>query len=352
MPKPFLSPICLTYGLTRSLNPSSVNAQRSASWSPEDCCPYHSCSDEPLSQELLTRPSLSVVIPNYNHADCLPTAVRAIMEQSVKPNEVLIVDDGSTDNSKHVISNLAAQWYPTIRPYFLNRNCGPTHATNFGIDLSKSDYIFITCSDDEILPGFFERSLNLLAVNPQAGLCCTVGDWREQSGFNWLMGKGMSRYPCYISPTEMIKLERAARFYIPGHTCIMRRDALIEVGKCIPELRMANDWFNNYLIGFTYGICYIPEPLAVYNIHPDSYYKRCRRDPALYRQVLNELMNRLTQNRHWTACNRILEAGSLYSLGLGIIPVLYRGYRRFLTATFLRKCLTHALKRAIKNLVS
>jgi glycosyltransferase involved in cell wall biosynthesis len=52
-------------------------------------------------------PSISVVVPNYNHASYLPHCLNAILSQSVRPNEVIIVDDGSTDNSVEVVLEFA-----------------------------------------------------------------------------------------------------------------------------------------------------------------------------------------------------------------------------------------------------
>lgn len=64
---------------------------------------------------------------------------------------------------------------------------------NRGIDSACGEYVFLSAADDEILPGFLEKSLRLLAQHHQAGLSCTVGDWREEAtGLNWHAGVGMT----------------------------------------------------------------------------------------------------------------------------------------------------------------
>ena len=296
-------------------------------------------------------PTLSIVIPNYNHGQYLPAAVNAILKQSVQPAEVVIIDDGSTDNSVQIVEQLAAK-HSVIRFYRNEQNRGAVFTLNRGIDLATGDYIFLSSADDEVMPGFLEKSLRVLAQYPQAGLSCTIGDWREvATGLNWHVGVGMADSPTYLSPERMIELERKGRFYIAGHTAVMKRTALIEAGKCIPELKMAVDWFNNYVIGFRYGICYVPEPLAVFNIHPNSYYKKSRRDPQLYREVLEEIMRRLTLPENRDVAERIREAGSLYSFASPMLKVLRSKpeYRRFITPTFLRKNLWHSTRLFLKK---
>ena len=126
--------------------------------------------------------------------------------------------------------------------------------------------MYFPAADDEVLPGFLEKSLRLLAQYPQAGISCTIGDWRELgSGLNWHMGVGMADKPTYLSPRELVELAKRGRLFIPNHTAIMKRSALIEAGKFIPELKSTSDWFANSVVGLRYGLCMVPEPLAIFN---------------------------------------------------------------------------------------
>src|SRR5882762_4120912 len=158
-------------------------------------------------------PSLSICIPNYNHGQYLPAAVNAILRQSVQPAEVVIIDDGSTDNSVQILQALAAK-HPVIRFFQNEKNQGAVYTINRGIDLATSEYVFLAAADDEIMPGFLEKSLRVLAKYPQAGLCCTIGDWREvATGLNWHVGVGMTDRPAYLSPERMVELEKKGRLF-------------------------------------------------------------------------------------------------------------------------------------------
>jgi hypothetical protein len=165
------------------------------------------------------------------------------------------------------------------------------------------------------------------------------------------MGVGMADTPSYVSPQGMLDLERRGRLFIPGHTTILKRSALIEAGKLIPELKLTVDWFLAYVIGYRYGFCVVPEPLAVFNIQPKSYYQRVRQDAPAYRAVLAKMIHLLNQPRYQDAAARIRDGGSLYVFGWPMLQVLrsHPANRHFLTPTFLRKCLWHSAKLVLKK---
>jgi glycosyltransferase involved in cell wall biosynthesis len=225
---------------------------------------------------------------------------------------------------------------------------------NRGIDLARGEYVFLSGADDEVLPGFLEKSLHVLAQHPQAGLSCTIGDWREEAtGLNWHMGVGMAETPSYLSPQRMVELERNGRLFIPGHTTILKRSALIEAGKLIPELKLTVDWFIAYVIGFRHGICVVPEPLAVFKILPKSYYQRVRQDAKAYREVLVFMLDLLNQPKYQEPAAMIREGGSLYIFGWPMYQVLRSSpaNRQFLTWNFRRKCLWHCIKLVLKKFI-
>ncbi len=240
-------------------------------------------------------PTLSVIMPNYNHAKFLPRSLGALLRQSVQPMEIIVIDDGSTDNSIEVINEFATK-YPVIRFFRNEKNLGAAPTVLHGVHLARGDFILSTAADDEVAPGLFEKSLHLLARYPAAALCCTVGDYREaHTGLTWHWGVGIADSPTYLSPARILQLEKQGKFYIPPNSVIFKKSALCEVGNFIPELTFCSDWYAMYVAGFRHGICFVPEPLAIFHVQPNSYYHKIRHDGTEYRKVLEILLQRLTQ---------------------------------------------------------
>ncbi|HEX5220220.1 MAG TPA: glycosyltransferase family 2 protein [Verrucomicrobiae bacterium] len=295
-------------------------------------------------------PTLSVVIPNYNHAHHLPRCLNALLNQSVQPHEIVVVDDASTDNSVEVIREFTRK-HPCIKLLQNGQNQKVMHTTNRGIDAATGEFVYLQAADDEVLPGFLEKSLQLLAQHPQAGLSCTIGDWREYTGVHWHMGVGMTDRPAYLSPQDVVRLEQEGRFFIPGHSAIYRREALIKVGKLIPELSLYSDWFATTTLALRHGICVVPEPLAVFYIEPNTFFQNTRKDRQKNDGAIEHALRLLISPAFADVVDLFEQAGSLYICGEGTLRVLdqHQEFSRFRTARYLRKVKWHVRKVWLKK---
>jgi glycosyltransferase involved in cell wall biosynthesis len=265
--------------------------------------------------------------------------------------EVIVIDDASTDNSVEVIEGFSAK-YPTVRFYRNEKNRGSLFTVSRGLELAKGDYVLTAAADDEVLPGFLESSLRLLGNHPEAALSATITEFREaHTGVSWLWGAGIVDSPTYLSPASMVECERKGRFYIPPNSVIFKMSALREVGYFIPELKFCCDWYATYVAGFRHGICFVPEPLAVFHVQASSYYHKIRRDKAEYRRVLELLLERLHQSENRAVLGYIREGGSLFLFGVPMLRLLSSRteYRHLVTPTFLRRNLAHSAKLFLKN---
>ena len=119
----------------------------------------------------MTNDQVSVVIPTYNRANCIRNAVDSVLAQTHSNWEILVVDDGSTDETKRLI----AQEYghdPRIR-YIYQQNAGVSHARNTGMDRSRGDYIAFLDSDDRWKTWKLEVQLMCLRRFPEVGMVWT-----------------------------------------------------------------------------------------------------------------------------------------------------------------------------------
>ncbi|MCX5750930.1 MAG: glycosyltransferase [Candidatus Saganbacteria bacterium] len=210
--------------------------------------------------------TLSVIMTNYNYGHYIGEALEAIFSQSFPPTELILVDDSSTDNSLEII-NAFSQKHPNLKLIKNQKNMGALYSVNLALDQASSDYVYAAASDDKILPGFFEKSMDLLQQYPQAGLCCSDLILQRDSG-NIENKLHLKDSPAYFPPKEVLQIFlKDALSPIISNTVIMKRAALLEAGKFRPELWWATDLFVNSVVAFRYGFCYIPQMLTVQRMH-------------------------------------------------------------------------------------
>jgi glycosyltransferase involved in cell wall biosynthesis len=110
-----------------------------------------------------TTPEISVIITNYNHSQYIESAVKSILNQSFQNFEIIIIDDGSTDNSKEVINSITKLDNKRIMtPLFLQQNKGKWFALNTAIATSRGKLITLCDADDQSHSKRLERQLNVL----------------------------------------------------------------------------------------------------------------------------------------------------------------------------------------------
>jgi glycosyltransferase involved in cell wall biosynthesis len=297
-------------------------------------------------------PSLSVMVPNYNHAKYLPTCLKAILAQSLRPLEIIVLDDASTDNSLEVIRHFVAE-HPIIRLVQNEKNLGVMPNLNKGVELSRGEYVYIASADDEVVPGLFEKSMRLLVEHPEAAYCCAMAEWRETfSTLTWQMGTKMPNKECYLAPEELVKLGRQGRLALISSSGVQRRDFLRAAGNFPPQLRWHADWFAFYVTGLRHGVCFIPEVLSVANLLPTSFYQSGSKR-LQHQEVLRQLLEMLHSPAYTDVLPRIRESGvlSLFEWPIFRQILARREYRHLINATFLRQAVRRSAELRAKKLL-
>jgi glycosyltransferase involved in cell wall biosynthesis len=211
-------------------------------------------------------------MPNHNHALYISEALRCILDQSVRPLEVLVIDDGSTDDSIQVVSEIARR-EPLVQLLRNCRNRGVIATFNRGLALARGDYVYGAAADDRVLTGFFCDALAMASEYPEAGI--VFGDIiKADNDGNVLAYLGLSgrKENTYFSPRSY--LADCLAVEPPGHSLcgatIYRRDRLLEMGGYRESLGSWADTFVSRAIGLKYGAGYVPKPFMEWRYAPDS----------------------------------------------------------------------------------
>jgi len=133
-------------------------------------------------------PAVSVVIPCYGQAEFLPFAVSSVVMQSYTDWEIVIVDDGSPDNTAEVATRLAARAPDRAIRLVRQPNGGLARARNAGISAARGRYIVPLDADDGLDPSYLQETVDVLEADPDVAIAFTdVGRFGAQSGV-WQMG--------------------------------------------------------------------------------------------------------------------------------------------------------------------
>jgi glycosyltransferase involved in cell wall biosynthesis len=110
-------------------------------------------------------PLVSIILPTYNRASFLPQAIQSICEQQWTDWELVVIDDGSTDETREVLDDLTSNLVQSVR-YVYQENQGASEARNTGLDYVRGKYVAFFDSDDLWLPHHLSRCVAALEANP------------------------------------------------------------------------------------------------------------------------------------------------------------------------------------------
>lgn len=221
----------------------------------------------------MNSPSLSVCMPNYNDARYITEALESLIVQTVPPTEIIVVDDASTDDSIEVIEAFSAR-HRIVRLIRNSSNIGAYNSANRAFAEAEGDYIYLMSANDKVLPGFFEKSINLLENYSGAGMCVNypryidaLGNPLASTSFHSHESDVNIHAPCFLSSTEiLLRLSKQPWFLCGAVPVLFRRSSLSDTGCFILGLGLLSDWFIVHYVALKYGICYIPEPLVAFRI--------------------------------------------------------------------------------------
>lgn len=228
-------------------------------------------------------PSLSVVILSYNYERYIEKCLNSILEQNFQPKEIIIIDDCSTDNSRDILQKYQDN-HSHIKLIFNPTNIGMLKVLENVNDKITGDYVYLHAIDDFIMPGFFERSMQMLTLHSTAALCTTDPIFFHEKENKYIYGQNPEfTLPLLIKPKEVVKYFKTTNFWIPTHATIFKTEVYKKFNYSLANFGLHADWLKSHAIAFRYDICYLPEHLATTRIHPTQYSQSF---PLKQRQIL------------------------------------------------------------------
>lgn len=241
---------------------------------------------------------LSIIIPCYNYARYLTAAVDSVLKQDYPDYELILIDDGSSDESWQIMQAYASK-DPHVRIHKNETNLGIFKSNDLGSKLAQGKYLHFFSADDLYHPKCLSKVMQLFHENPYLGLVCTdIGYFHDNS--QTLTEKKLldaCRKPRVFSKNEIIPLFQTTRFWIPGLTCIVNREILKKYGHLDPHLENISDWFCFHKIALFEGVGYIPETLISMRLHDATYTSRVKRDKKRRRATYRYLLKHLSESK-------------------------------------------------------
>lgn len=204
---------------------------------------------------------VSVIIPTYNRAHYICESIDSALAQTFKDYEIIVVDDGSTDNTREVLKK-----YGDKIQYIYQANMGPPAAMNTGVRKAKGEYYLILGDDDALMPGMVERQVEVLDKNPDVAFVC--------SGIHFVDTNG----EIYKTSRDGRARERSFKSLLFDNfvwhlTTLVRRDISEEMGHFDESLLTTHDHDLWIRMAIKYRFEYTDLPLAKFRRHPGNYSK-------------------------------------------------------------------------------
>ena len=115
--------------------------------------------------------TLGIIIPNFNHGSSITETIDSILSQTVLPDEIVIIDDASTDNSLEIITSLSKN-IPIIRLFRNEENRGVNYCMNLGTRKAQSDLIIYRAADDVFIQNAILNAQKAFQQHPSASIAC------------------------------------------------------------------------------------------------------------------------------------------------------------------------------------
>lgn len=230
----------------------------------------------------LEKPEVSIILPTFNRAHCIERSIISLFKQVYQDFEIIIVDDGSTDQTAQFVSQIRDQRVQYVQH---PQNRGANAARNTGVRLARGNFIAFQDSDDEWLPEKLTVQLNALKVAGKNARVAFSSFWRISGGRKILIPKAGRRLQSCIKNWHKDLLEGNL---ITTQALLVDRDLIYEAGLFDETLPRFQDWEFVLRLSKLTPFVYINQPLLIVYIGVDSISK----NNDIYCQTIEQIMQK------------------------------------------------------------
>lgn len=242
-------------------------------------------------------PLVTVIIASYNHGQYIEESIRSVLNQTYKNIELLVIDDGSSDDSVERISALQKEhgFY-----FKVQKNQGLSSTLNDAISVSKGRFIAPFGSDDVMLAERIALQVAHMATAPDAGICA--------GNIEKINAQGQVKERQRVRPARRLNFDDmflATQPGPPAPTLLFRREALEKVGGFDPKIRLEDLYIALKITRAGYFIDVLQPVLAQYRTHDTNTYKNLR---FMIDNVLTTYSVFSDHPRYAEVCNRFINS--------------------------------------------
>ena len=214
---------------------------------------------------------ISAIIPAYNSQDFILDAIKSIQNQTHPIDEIIVIDDGSTDNTQQLIQSQTKNII-----YLKQDNQGPSAARNAGIKLAKGDWIAFLDADDQWTSDRIEKQLDALSLSPELHLL--AGDMQEIDLDNKVITQSVLAKHSLLEPFQINQsrpihnalAQLVTKNFIPTGTVLVKRSTVLEAGLFNINIRFGEDLELWAKIAAKHPITCLPEILMLRRLHQQN----------------------------------------------------------------------------------
>lgn len=258
----------------------------------------------------MATPKVSVVIPAYNAMAYLPETLNSVFKQTFQDFEIIIINDGSSDNIVDWVNGLTDTRIKLIS----QKNSGPSEARNTGIKHSQGEYIAFLDADDIWEVTKLEKQVLCLDINSEVGLVDTWISAIDTHGKTlWFSGNS---YPTGNVWRKLIE----QNILVSGSTAMIRCSCFDKAGSFDPQFKGGEDWDMWTRISISHSFSVIEESLVRYRQHPSSATKNFNLMEHDFIRVIEKIYQIVPSNLQWVKRKAYgiayrSTAGQAYSIG-------------------------------------